>query len=232
MGTCNTLSWFSTKVSMSIASSNDLILADVQDIQEALRNPTPGSPIDPLTDSHVATLKILSELISSLIPVPKPLLDPVSVPVPPLRVATPQTPSPLRVDPIAPPAGPILIYLPMPLLLQFKSSQQFCPPNKLFPKMMVHTLSLSKFPALHLSSVQLQFQHLQLSTLSLHLLQQPSKIAPVQEDAVVAKCRRKNQRKRKHTTLSSHRSTSRSHPRPLGTPWQCIQPRHWKTGPV
>ena len=94
---------------MPIASSNDLILAGVQDILEALRNPTPGSPIGPLTDSHVSTLKILSELITGLIQVPKHLHNPVSVPVPPLRVATPQTPSPLRVDPISAPAGPILI---------------------------------------------------------------------------------------------------------------------------
>ena len=87
---CDTLSWFPTKkVSMPIASSNDLIFADVQDILEALRNPTPGSPIDPITDSHVKTLKLLSELITGLIATPKPLLGPVSVPVPPLQVATP-----------------------------------------------------------------------------------------------------------------------------------------------
>jgi hypothetical protein len=97
---CDTLSWFPTKVTMSIASSNDLILAGINDILEALRNPTLGSPIDPLTDSHVATLKILSELITGLIPVPKPLLNPESAPVSPLRVATPESAPPLRrVDP-------------------------------------------------------------------------------------------------------------------------------------
>ena len=105
---CDTLSWFPTKVTMPIASSNDLILAGIQDILEALRNPTLGSPIDPLTDSHVATLKILSELLTGLIPVPKPLLDPEPAPTPPLRVATPQSPQLLRVDPIPSP-GPHLV---------------------------------------------------------------------------------------------------------------------------
>jgi hypothetical protein len=49
-----TLSWLPTKVTMPLSSSNDLILAGVQDILEALRNPSPRSPLDPLTDSHVA----------------------------------------------------------------------------------------------------------------------------------------------------------------------------------
>ena len=76
----------------TIALSNDLIPASIQDIPEALPNPTPGSPIDPLTDSHVLTLNILSKLITGPLPVPQPLLDPEPVPVPPLRVATPPQP--------------------------------------------------------------------------------------------------------------------------------------------
>jgi hypothetical protein len=72
---CDTLSWLPAKVTMPSSSSNDLILAGVQDILEALRNPSPRSPLDPLTDSHVTTLKILSELITGLLPVPKPAIS-------------------------------------------------------------------------------------------------------------------------------------------------------------
>ena len=49
---CDTLTWFPTKITMSIASSNDLILAGVHDILHALQNPSPESPLAPLTDSH------------------------------------------------------------------------------------------------------------------------------------------------------------------------------------
>jgi hypothetical protein len=48
---CNTLAWFPTKVTMPIASSNDLILAGIGDIAQALHHPSPGSPLAPLTDS-------------------------------------------------------------------------------------------------------------------------------------------------------------------------------------
>jgi hypothetical protein len=109
---CDALSWFPTKVSMPIASSNDLMLASIKDILEALRNPTCGSPLDPLTDSHVtALLQVLSDLITGLIPVPiETTLDPEPGPAPPLRVAiTPQTPSPLRVDPIITSPTPLFI---------------------------------------------------------------------------------------------------------------------------
>ena len=208
MRTCDTLSCFPTKVLMPIASSNDLILAGVQDILMALRNPTPGSPIDPLTDSHVATSKIVSELIPGLIiPVPKPILDPVSAPVPPLRVATPQTPSPLRVDPINPPAGPIIIpddatIYPAPFR-QLHSVKHSSLPIQIFPELKVHTTS-QWTPILHLSSFQLRH----LSNPSRHL-QQHSKIAPVQEDAIVKNCLENNQRKRQHPTLQPPQETSK-----------------------
>lgn len=73
---------------------------------------------------------------------------------------------------------------------------------------MSHTLSLPKSPAPHLLSLQLQFQHLPLSSPSLPL-QQPSKIAPVQEDAVVAKYLENNQRKRKQPSLQPAPLTSK-----------------------
>ena len=66
---------------MPITSSNDLILAGIENILEALRNPTPGSPTGPLTDIHVSTLKILSELITGLSSGPKPPLEGGHTPV-------------------------------------------------------------------------------------------------------------------------------------------------------
>jgi hypothetical protein len=93
---CDTLSLLPTKVTMPLASSNDLILVGIQDILRALRNPTPSYRLDPLTGSHVDTLKILSELVTGLVPDPKPVLATKPAPVPHLRVATP---SPLKVEP-------------------------------------------------------------------------------------------------------------------------------------
>lgn len=90
--TCDSLSWLPTEVTVPLGSSNDLILAGIQDMLAALRNPpTPGSPLNPLT------LKLLSELITGLVPVPKPLLAPK---LPPLRVAKSETPPPLRGTPL------------------------------------------------------------------------------------------------------------------------------------
>jgi hypothetical protein len=53
---CDTISWFPTKVTMPLASSNDLILAGIQDILAALANPSANSPLEPLTDSHTKDL--------------------------------------------------------------------------------------------------------------------------------------------------------------------------------
>jgi hypothetical protein len=103
---CDTLAWFPSKVTMPIASSNDLNLAGIRDILEALRNPSMGSPIDPLTDSHVTTLQVLSELITGLVPQPKPLLAPMPDPAPPLRVTPDDSQPVLRVTPDAAPSPP------------------------------------------------------------------------------------------------------------------------------
>ena len=58
---CDTLVWFPTKVRMPLASSTDLILAGIQDIVHALKNPSANSPLPPLTDSHHDALLQQSE---------------------------------------------------------------------------------------------------------------------------------------------------------------------------
>ncbi|KAI2488787.1 hypothetical protein MHU86_25841 [Fragilaria crotonensis] len=104
---CDTLAWFPTKCPMPLASSTDLILAGIGDILHALRNPTPGSPLAPLTDSHYDALTQLTSILTSLAaptrtlkgappttPVTNPdLLEDVAATDPPLRVAT-TTPGP------------------------------------------------------------------------------------------------------------------------------------------
>jgi hypothetical protein len=82
----DTVSWFPTKVTMPLASSNDLILAGLNDITAALNHPSPGSPLAPLTDSHVAALRQLSAILTNLCtvhtPAPAPVPDPAPAPVP------------------------------------------------------------------------------------------------------------------------------------------------------
>jgi hypothetical protein len=51
----DTISWFPTKITMPLASSTDLILAGIANITAALQNPSPNSPLTPMTDSQVAT---------------------------------------------------------------------------------------------------------------------------------------------------------------------------------
>jgi hypothetical protein len=48
---CETIPWFPTKVTMPLASSADLVMAGIQDIIQALQNPTANSPLAPRTDS-------------------------------------------------------------------------------------------------------------------------------------------------------------------------------------
>jgi hypothetical protein len=51
---------------MPLASSNDLILAGIQDILHALHYPSPGSPLAPLSDSHHAVLIQLTSILTSV----------------------------------------------------------------------------------------------------------------------------------------------------------------------
>jgi len=117
---CDTLTWFPTKTTMPLASSNDLILAGIQDILHALQHPSAGSPLAPLTDSHHAALMQLTSILSTIAappdapatrppepadtpPVVPPSVTPNPLPVTSLRVATPlATTVPLSPQPTAP----------------------------------------------------------------------------------------------------------------------------------
>jgi hypothetical protein len=108
---CDTISWFPQKLGMPIASSTDLILAGIKDILHALKHPSPASPLAPLGADHVATLVLLSELITGLTsPKPDESTEPLRVPVeadpaPPLRVPSP----PIGTSPSPPSNVPHLI---------------------------------------------------------------------------------------------------------------------------
>jgi hypothetical protein len=115
---CDTLTWFPTKTTMPLASSNNLILAGIKkDIVHALHNLSPGSPLAPLTDSHHNALTELKSILTSIIkpdneppPAPSPL---VHCPDPPLRVADP--PSDIPSLPAGLPTSPLpLRVLPCP----------------------------------------------------------------------------------------------------------------------
>jgi hypothetical protein len=60
---CNTITWFPTKIIMPLASTADLVLADITDIQQALLKPPPGFHLPP---NHVAALKQLTEVLTSV----------------------------------------------------------------------------------------------------------------------------------------------------------------------
>ena len=112
---CDTLSWFPTKVTMPIASSTDLILAGIHDILQAIKSPSPGSPLAPITDSHNAALRQLSEILTSLATPDSPTIAPSSstpeepnVPTPPASPLVPPIPhadAPLRVPTLISPTS-------------------------------------------------------------------------------------------------------------------------------
>jgi len=54
---CDTVSWSPTKLKMPTASSTDMIIAASKDILHALQNPSPDSPLAPLTGSQAKALK-------------------------------------------------------------------------------------------------------------------------------------------------------------------------------
>ena len=93
---CDTLTWFPTKVAMPLALSNDLILAGIQDIIQALRNPSPKSPIAQLTDSHHDALSQLTTILTSIVQPPKPNLSAEICDTNPPTLS--ETDRPLRVD--------------------------------------------------------------------------------------------------------------------------------------
>jgi hypothetical protein len=99
--TCDTVTWFPTKVTMPNSSSNDLIVAALHDIVHALRHPSPKSPLAPSTDSQSQALQMIVELLTNSTATKE-------SPAPPLRVAPPG-PALLRV-----PTTPALTDPPSP----------------------------------------------------------------------------------------------------------------------
>ena len=117
---CDTLTWFPTKVTMPLANSNDLILAGIQDILQALRFPSAGSPLAPLTDSHHNALKTLSTILTSLVdPTPQPTTDtPIATSADPVPTSlVPPQPTVLEATPQSEPVrSPTLPISPDPSL--------------------------------------------------------------------------------------------------------------------
>jgi hypothetical protein len=106
---CDTLSWFPTKVTMLLASSTDLIVAGIHDIVAALNNPSPGSALAPLSDSQVTALRQLTTILTNVLPsTPKPISEPTCLdtapllPTSPNNIVTKEPTAPLRVQPPAP----------------------------------------------------------------------------------------------------------------------------------
>ena len=102
---CDTLTWFPTKITMPLATTADLILAGIMDIQQALQQAPADLHIPP---SHVAALKQLIEVLTSSTLVK----DEGSMPPPqePLRVESkpveePANPPALRVEEAKSPQG-------------------------------------------------------------------------------------------------------------------------------
>ena len=113
---CDTLAWFPTKVTMPIASSNDLvILAGIGDIVQALNNPSPGSTLAPLTDSlHEALLQITRVLTSVASPPQTIFSDTTPTPTDSVETA-PAAPLRVEVEPNQPPT-PVTAPIPDPTL--------------------------------------------------------------------------------------------------------------------
>ena len=92
----DTLAWFPTKVAMPTSSSTDAAIAAARDLIHALRNPSPASPLAPLTDSHHAQLRQLAEIFADSTQPP----------------TTPATPVPPGFDPLPPTAQPRVTWHP------------------------------------------------------------------------------------------------------------------------
>lgn len=128
---CDTISSFPTKATMPLASSTDLILAGIKDIVNALHNPSPGSALAPLVDSHVTALHHLTTVLTNIVvsakdPEPQPPTEPMpsmSFPAAPLRrvvkprpVPISKRPSSLSVHKDAATTKPSVRFLPFPAL--------------------------------------------------------------------------------------------------------------------
>ncbi|KAI2494253.1 hypothetical protein MHU86_20271 [Fragilaria crotonensis] len=142
---CDTLTWFPTKTTMPLASSNDLILAGVQDIIHALQHPSPGSPLAPLTDSHHNTLVQLTKILTAVAsdtrdpePTPPPAATPPTA-LPTTVVQLPHSPdASLRVDDV-----PVTTVVPTPVSALPDPTRLRVPP----PVLSVKAVTFAPVPA-------------------------------------------------------------------------------------
>ena len=98
--TTDTIVWFPRYLKMPIASTMDLILAGVKDIRQALLNPSQGSPLSPITDSHVEALRTLTDILSGACRPSDETTEtrtPAPEAAPELRVLTPEIAPKMRV---------------------------------------------------------------------------------------------------------------------------------------
>ena len=110
---CDTVTWYPTKVKLPDSSSTATIIACLKDIADALKNPSPQTPLAPLTDTHNKALRDITELLTNVTPPPPPVTKVPNVPALPKP-----TPSVLRVPTPVPdttpehPATPLRVLVP------------------------------------------------------------------------------------------------------------------------
>jgi hypothetical protein len=110
---CDTVTWYPTKVKLPDSSSTVTIVTCLKDIVGALTNPSPQSPLAPLTDTHNKALRDITELLTNVVPSPQPA--PTVLPIP---SAPKPTQSVLRVPKPGPdtsteqPAPPLRVLVP------------------------------------------------------------------------------------------------------------------------
>jgi hypothetical protein len=127
--TCDTVTWFPTKVTIPPSSSTDLILASLQDIADALKNPAPRSPLAPRTNAQATALQTLVDVLTNQLnndePVPTVTAPALRVPAtqalapmaPVQRVSMPQAIPDLHLIPANPDDAAPIAPTPQPALI-------------------------------------------------------------------------------------------------------------------
>ena len=75
----NAISWFPKSFSMPVASTNDIIMAALQDIANALTNPKPPTPAPELSTAQRKVLQDVTEILTSVYTSPDDNLEPMHV---------------------------------------------------------------------------------------------------------------------------------------------------------
>ena len=64
---CDTVAWYPDKIRMPTPSTQDLMLASLNDIRDALQNPTPAAPVSDVTDNQADKLRQITELLHNIV---------------------------------------------------------------------------------------------------------------------------------------------------------------------